>query len=353
MAHLSTFGDDDNEAIREIDFTTTVSYALLYNKDLDHDMDKRITFLLLFLIAFNCLCGAGPLALFAAENRDDLVDKFISDFSNSWAFVRSTRVVVLPFKVAKQESSVLGFLIADELAAGLQSKAPFKQVEYYFPWTTETTGTHGFVPESKVLTDFDASGEEYLVISGVITPLSTTIRVECEATTDTSSRVIYTTTRDMIRTPIVDFDLERELDSEPDVIDSRPIKGVSYNRVPRISRSLSGHSVEALAGLVFESYGNSVEIPVGAVSAGYLYRLKTEKPISIGAWIGIGTDMNSIAPVGGLKLVWGEKRESVAYAANLGVMPTVGIYYKNFILNAAYWPYMGVGVELGYSFDLK
>lgn len=63
-------------------------------------------------------------------------------------------------------------------------------------------------------------------------------------------------------------------------------------------------------------------------------------------------------PLAGARLVFGDKDNGFAWGLNVGIMPSVAFYFRNFFLNLAVAPltYDGegvtLGVDLGYSVNL-
>jgi TolB-like protein len=74
---------------------------------------------------------------------------------------------------------------------------------------------------------------------------------------------------------------------------------------------------------------------------------------SLGGWLGATYgNPSGLFPAGGLKLIFGNKVDGFALAANLGLMPGIGLYYKGFFLDLSLVPFNGLvlGLEGGYSF---
>ncbi len=109
------------------------------------------------------------------------------------------------------------------------------------------------------------------------------------------------------------------------------------------------NAIEAFAGI-----GGTVGFMVetGWVSGSYLWRLNTEFPLFLGGWLGGGYSYNGGYPVGGIKLVVGDKRNGLAGSLNLGYVPSIGIYYRNIALNFMFFGDAVGIVETGYSFDI-
>jgi hypothetical protein len=66
------------------------------------------------------------------------------------------------------------------------------------------------------------------------------------------------------------------------------------------------------------------------LSAGYAYSFNDK--FSLGGWIGV---MRNVPPpvIGGVKLIFGDMG-GFAFSLNLGIIPSIGLYFKNFFLNA-------------------
>ena len=109
-----------------------------------------------------------------------------------------------------------------------------------------------------------------------------------------------------------------------------------------------GSSIEAsTVGLI-----DSIGISAFGLNASYAYQFNNI--LSLGAWVGGAVNKNRvITPLGGLKIIIGNKVDDFALSINLGFFPSVGIYYRNFFLDI--FPLVFIGGEgiyfdLGYSF---
>ncbi len=65
------------------------------------------------------------------------------------------------------------------------------------------------------------------------------------------------------------------------------------------------------------------------ISLGYVYRFNAI--FSLGCWVGA---MRNVPPplIGGIKLIFFDKTRT-ALSLNIGIVPTIGIYWNNFIFN--------------------
>jgi TolB-like protein len=92
---------------------------------------------------------------------------------------------------------------------------------------------------------------------------------------------------------------------------------------------------------------------LGALAAGGA-NFQFDDLFSLGGWLGltVGYPMN-VFPVGGLKLVFGNKVDGFAFALDLGLMPGIGLYYRGFFLDLGFLPWIPMlvfSLEGGYSF---
>jgi hypothetical protein len=136
---------------------------------------------------------------------------------------------------------------------------------------------------------------------------------------------------------------------------------------PILADGPKGHSVEFSVGALVDSRvfePVSMENPAYATaSVGYAYQFG--RRFSLGAWGGLMRTYQAPPAIGGIKLIFGDKVNGLALSINLGVIASVGVYWKNFFFNGMLgmietaWEYGPDGykesvrirpyIEMGYS----
>lgn len=117
-----------------------------------------------------------------------------------------------------------------------------------------------------------------------------------------------------------------------------------------------------LALLNVKEINSSQTESIGAAGIAGHYIYQFNNTFSLGAWLGAGTgiiypedvDYNVVVPVFGVILLFGNKVDGFAVAANLGIPIGVGLYYKNFSVGIARMKLFDElsisGIEFGYSY---
>ena len=115
--------------------------------------------------------------------------------------------------------------------------------------------------------------------------------------------------------------------------------------------------------------GGAIEVQAGIallddlateLSVGYVYQFTGK--FSWGLWIGmylmedgpLRLVNSDFVPSGGLKYVFGNKVDGWAFSANIGMLPGLGVYYRNFFLDLSLIPVSNgelyASARIGYSF---
>ena len=132
---------------------------------------------------------------------------------------------------------------------------------------------------------------------------------------------------------------ESQTQPEPTKTPSEP----SEQQVPTTERERKGGAIEAC--LTACTYG-----PVFGGAGAFTYQFNNW--FSLGAWLGFLAPPAGV-PMGGVKLVFGNKVDSIAVSFNLGFPSSIGLYFRNFYFNGGLFPGVGsfaIALELGYSF---
>jgi hypothetical protein len=90
--------------------------------------------------------------------------------------------------------------------------------------------------------------------------------------------------------------------------------------------------------------------PYVEISGAFVYQFSSK--FSLGAWGGVVP--NAPMPTVGLRLVFGNKVDGLAFVLDLGVLPGLGLYYRNFLLVLEFVPTSPpiLGFRAGYSIFL-
>lgn len=109
---------------------------------------------------------------------------------------------------------------------------------------------------------------------------------------------------------------------------------------------------------------NSIEVQLGVIglqqsdgvlitpALTYLYAFNTN--FRFGGYLGYSIQTYAFQPTFGAKLVFGDKANGFAVGLNIGMPPSIGLYYRNIYINFFYSFFpsdIGFVFDIGYSFD--
>jgi hypothetical protein len=126
-----------------------------------------------------------------------------------------------------------------------------------------------------------------------------------------------------------------------------------------------------------EKQSHSVEIQIGAIGFGdydtglsinfltptVSYIIPIMEKFRLGGYLGLplyiaggSFSINTPFPLIGIRSVFGNKAEGFAFSTNIGIIPSLGFYYKNIFLNIAFAPFApesdyAIALDIGYSID--